>query len=73
MAALAASGSSWARDGIRAAAVGPRCSSCQQDILNPLSKAWDGTIILIDTRWVLNPLSHRRNSLNCIFELYIHN
>ena len=40
------------------------CLSLQQGwILNPLNKgAKDGTGILIDTSWVLNPLSHNRIS-----------
>ena len=29
---------------------------------NPQSKAWDQTRILMDTNWVLNPLSHNGNS-----------
>ena len=37
-------------------------SSRQCRILNPLSKARDQTSILMDTNWVLNPLSHKRNS-----------
>ena len=31
--------------------------------LNPLGKARDQTRVLMDTIWVLNPLSHERNSL----------
>ena len=31
-------------------------------VLNPLSKARDQTHILMETRWVLNPLSHKGNS-----------
>ena len=31
-------------------------------ILNPVSEARDETCILMDTRWVLNPLSHNGNS-----------
>ena len=37
-------------------------SSKQLCILNPLSKARDQTRILMDTSWILNPLSHNRNS-----------
>ena len=36
----------------------------QRQILNPLSEARDRTWILKDTSWVLNPLSHNRNSPN---------
>ena len=38
----------------------------QRQILDPLSKARDGTCILRDTSWVLNLMSHNRNSLCCI-------
>ena len=38
-------------------------SSQQRQILNSLSEARDQTRILIDIGWVLNPLSHDRNSL----------
>ena len=38
------------------------CSSQQCQILNPLSKTRDWTRILMDTSWVLNTLSHDRNS-----------
>ena len=37
-------------------------SSQQCQILNPLSKAKDWTLILMDTSWVHNPLSHNGNS-----------
>ena len=36
--------------------------SWQCQILNPLSKARDQTCSLMDTSWVLNPLSHNENS-----------
>ena len=36
-----------------------RLQQCQ--ILNPLTKARDRTCILMDTSWVLHPLSHNRN------------
>ena len=38
------------------------CSLWQPWILNILSEARDQTCILRDTSWVLNPLSHYRNS-----------
>ena len=42
-------------------------TSWQCHILNPLSKAWDWTRILMDTRWIHNLLSHSRNSHNAGF------
>ena len=36
----------------------------QHQIFNPLSKARDGTHILVDTSWVLKPLSPNGNSRN---------
>ena len=36
--------------------------TCQYQILNPLSKARDGTLILMDLSRVLNLLSHNGNS-----------
>ena len=43
-------------------------SSLQQHrILNPLSEAGDQTCILVDTSWVLNPLSPNGNSCNTSF------
>ena len=41
------------------------CSSRQHQILNPLSKARDGTCILGDTGWILKPLSH--NGISWLF------
>ena len=41
-------------------------SSRQCRILNPLSEARDGAPILMDTSWVLNPLSHNGNSLESV-------
>ena len=74
-AAPAAYGGSRARGPIRAAAYttatarsdlscicDPHSSSWQCRILNPLSKASDQTLILMGTSWILNPLSHNRNS-----------
>ena len=34
----------------------------QHQILNPLSEARDRTSILMDTPWVLDPLSHNKNT-----------
>ena len=39
-----------------------QCSSRQDQILNPLSGAGDGILILVDTSQVLNLLSHDENS-----------
>ena len=36
--------------------------SLQHRVLNPLREAGDGTHVLMDTSWVLNPPSHSRNS-----------
>ena len=41
-------------------------SSWQHWMLNPLSKARDQTLVLMDPSCVLNPLSHSRNSHLCI-------
>ena len=41
----------------------------QCQILIPLSKVRDRTRILMDTSWVLNPLSHNGNSISTIFHL----
>ena len=81
-AAPVAYGSSWARGGIGAIAVGHgsvasrMCdlhhSSWQHQILNPLNEARDWMHILMDTSWILNLLSHNRNFKNAIFKmLYI--
>ena len=40
----------------------PTPQAQQHQILNPLSKAKAQICILMDTSWVLNPLSHNRNS-----------
>ena len=84
----AAYGSSWVRGGIGAAAPAytiatatwdPSCicdlhhSSWHCQILNPLSEARDGTLILKDTSQVLNPLSHSRNSWNITGKWYLWN
>jgi len=42
-------------------------SSQQCQVLNPLSEARDWTCILMDTRWILNPLSHDGNFLFWVF------
>ena len=42
-------------------------SSQQHEILNPLSKARDGTCMLMDTSQVLNLLSHNGNSKDFFF------
>ena len=39
------------------------CSSWQHRTLNPLSEVRDWTWVLMVTSWVLNPLSHNRNSV----------
>ena len=39
------------------------CSLWQSQTLNPLSEARDGTHVLMDTSWVLNPLSHQGTPL----------
>ena len=74
MATWAAYGSSQDTGRIRAAAAGcnvgskPRLQSTPQlmtildPILNPLSKARDGTHILMDTSQICSPLSHNGNS-----------
>ena len=46
-------------------------NSQQHQILNPLSKARDLTCILVDTSWVLNPLSDSRNFLLLISINYL--
>ena len=38
-------------------------------ILNPQIEARDGTHSLMDTSWVLNPLSYNENSLFCLFSI----
>ena len=43
------------------------CSSQQCQILNPWSKARNGTCILMDTSWVLNLLRHNGNSVSFFF------
>ena len=44
------------------------CSLWPCQILNLLSEARDRTCILMDTSWVLNPLSHNRNSTASVFK-----
>ena len=39
-----------------------RCSLWHHRILNPMSEAREETHVLMDTSWVLNPLSHNGNS-----------
>ena len=72
--------SSWARGGIRGAATAYatatamldpssicdlRHSMRQSQVLNPPSKARDQTVSSERLCWVLNPLSHNRNSKIC--------
>jgi len=47
------------------------CCSQQCQILNPLNKARDWTLILMDTSQILNPLNHSRNSLLSISSKWI--
>jgi len=49
------------------------CSLQQCQVLNPLSKARDGTLILMDTSWDLNLLSSSRNSCFLFFHHAIWN
>ena len=44
-------------------------SSWQCQILNPLSKARDQTCIPMDTSWILNLLTHNRNSRKALLHL----
>ena len=46
---------------------GLHCSLHQCQILNPLREVRNRTCIIMDTSWVLNSLSHSRNSNVCIF------
>ena len=46
-------------------------SSQQCQSFNPLSEARDQIRILMDTSWVHNPLSHKRNSLYHFFRFHI--
>ena len=43
------------------------CSLGQCRVLNPAREARDWTCILMDTSWILNPLSHNGNSKNFHF------
>ena len=73
MATPAAFGSSRARGPIGASAAGLCHKPQQHGILNPLGKARDQIHILMDTRCVLNLLSHSRKALEaCLCELPIH-
>ena len=60
-------GSFQARSPIRAAASGLHHSSQQCQVLNPLSRARNGTHILMDTSWVHNLLGHNGNSRSLLF------
>ena len=46
-------------------------SSEQHWILNPLSKAWDRTCILLDISCVCNLLNHNRNSTLLVFIIFL--
>ena len=46
-------------------------SSQQCQIFNLLSKVRDQTRILMDTSWVLNPLSHNENFISAFWLLWI--
>ena len=39
---------------------------------NPLSKGSDWTCILMDSSWILNPLSHHGNTSNLLFFIHLH-
>ena len=43
------------------------CRLWQHQILNPLSKARDRTLVLMDTSQILNQLSHNENSLTILY------
>ena len=49
-----------------------RCGLRQCQILNPLSEAREWTHILMNTNWVLNPLSHNWNSSRLFFFNWLH-
>ena len=46
-------------------------SSQQRQKFSSLSEARDPTHIFMDTSWVLNPLSHKRNSFVILFFLMV--
>ena len=48
------------------------CSLRQCGILNPLNEAWDATGVLMDTSWVLYPLSHHGNSQHSDFNFLLY-
>ena len=46
------------------------CSSWQSQTLNPVSETRERTCLLMETSWVLNPLSHNENSSKLENTLY---
>ena len=46
------------------------CAHSGTGSFNPLNEARDQTHILLDTSWVLNPLSHNGNSSPCLLSTF---